>query len=103
MTVTTVLITVATPGTPVQLTTDNSLQAQILHVQPVPGNTGATWLGRAGMSKAAFTGVIRHFPIGTASVFDIEADVGGTMLQLSNYWFDADVAAERLLVTYWTQ
>jgi len=55
------LIRVPTPGVPVQISTDSTLNAAMLMVRTVPGFTGKTYLGLAGMNKSESTmpGVMR--------------------------------------------
>ncbi|MES1262474.1 MAG: hypothetical protein ABUS49_12135 [Acidobacteriota bacterium] len=100
-------ISVATPGTPVPLTTDPTLTATRLFFQVIPGLTGKTYVGTSGMTKDTFGGVARILwpnPSGGFSeTFCIEAQDGENSIRLMDYAIDADVAGEGLLVTYWQE
>jgi hypothetical protein len=100
------LIRVPTPGTPVQVTTNTSLTATMLMIRTVPGFSGKTYLGLAGMSKSAgaMTNVIRVLsePCFGPQDGEVLPPVGrnhGNILRVSDYWIDADVANEGVLVT----
>lgn len=101
------LISVPTPGTPVRITTDPTLQAALLMVRTVPGFTGKTYLGLAGMNKtsAAKTGVVRILSEPPAcepqdgEIIPPVATGYGNVVSLSDYWIDADVAGEGVTVT----
>jgi hypothetical protein len=94
-------INVATPGTPVPLATDPSITASKLFVQAVPGLTGKTYLGARTMSKTTLAGVARV--LSTGDNFFLESQDGADSIRLKDYAVDADVAAEGLLVSYWTE
>ena len=100
-------VNVATPGTPVPLTTNPTLTASKLFVQAVPGLTGKTYLGAAAMTKATLAGVTRvlspNSAGGPSENFFLEAQDGDNSIRLAEYAVDADVAGEGLLVTYWTE
>jgi hypothetical protein len=93
-----------TPGTPVQLTTDDTIKAQAVFASQIGGTTGRVLLGRVGMSKTTLAGVIKPFLPPAASgfldSFDIEADDSRNCIQLSKYCVDADVANEGLVISY---
>ena len=100
------LIQVPSPGTPVQITTDPSITACLLMVRTIPGFTGKTYLGLAGMNKssAAKTGVIRVLSEPAFGPQDGEfipptGRAHGNVLRVSDFWVDADVAGEGVLVT----
>ena len=100
------LIAVPTPGTPVRISTDASLLAMMMVVRTVPGFTGKTYLGLAGMNKnsPAKTGVMRILSEPPAAgPQDGEAvpptsSGHGNQVQVADYWVDADVAGEGVLV-----
>jgi hypothetical protein len=100
------LIRVPTPGTPVQISTDSTLNASMLMVRTVPGFTGKTYLGLAGMNKSAsgMSGVMRVlsepcFGPQDGEVFPPAGRGQGNALRVSDYWVDADVANEGVIVT----
>ena len=101
------LITVPTPGTPVRITSDPTLLAGLLMVRTAPGFTGKTYLGLAGMDKTSpsRTGVVRIFSEPPAfgpqdgEVVPPVATGYGNVVSVADYWLDADVAGEGVLVT----
>jgi hypothetical protein len=100
------LIRVPTPGEPVQITADTSLNAAMLMVRTVPGFTGKTYLGLVGMTKSASTmsGVIRvlsepSFGPQDGEVLPPAGRGQGNVLRVSDYWIDADVPNEGVIVT----
>jgi hypothetical protein len=100
------LIRVPTPGTPVQITTDSTIMATLLMVRTVPGFTGKTYLGLAGMNKASIgeSGVIRvlsepSFGPQDGEVLPPGGRGQGNVLRVSDFWIDADVAGEGVLAT----
>jgi len=101
------LIAVPTPGTPVQVTTDQTLEVALMVVRTVPGFSGRTYLGLAGMNKgsAAMAGVIRVLSEPPAAgpqdgeVLPPSASGEGNILRAADYWVDADVAGEGVMVT----
>ena len=101
------LIQVDTPGTPVRISTDPSLLVMMMVVRTIPGFTGKTYLGLAGMNKysAAKTGVLRILSeppaYGPQDGEAVPPSSGGqgNVVQVSDYWVDADVAGEGVIVT----
>ena len=100
-------VNVATPGTPVRLSTDPTVHASKLFCQAIPGLTGKTYAGVPSMTKATLAGVARILwpnPSGGFSEnFEIESQDGKNSIRVMDYAIDADVAGEGLLVTYWTE
>ena len=100
-------LNVATPGTPVPLTTNRTLTASKLFVQAIPGLTGKTYLGAPAMTKATLAGVTRVLSPNSTGAFSenffLESQDGENSIRLAEYAIDADVAGEGLLVTYWTE
>ena len=100
-------VSVPTPGTPVPLTTDSTIKASRLFFQVIPGLTGKTYIGTAGMTKATLGGVARvlwpNASGGFSETFCVESQDGTNSIVLSEYVIDADVAGEGLLVTYWQE
>ena len=101
------LIRVPTPGTPVQITTDDDLRVMMIVVRTVPGFIGKTYLGVAGMNKnsANKTGVVRvlseppGFGPQDGEVLPPVSGGHGNVLRVSDYWLDADVANEGVVVS----
>ena len=101
------LIRVPTPGTAVRITDDDTLRVMLMVVRTVPGFTGKTYLGVAGMDKgsAVKTGVLRILsepPVyGPQDGEVVPAAVGGhsNVVTVADYWVDADVAGEGVIVT----
>jgi hypothetical protein len=100
-------VNVATPGTPVPLSTDETVTVTKLFFQVIPGLTGKTYAGTPTMNKTTLAGTARILwpnPAGGLSeTFEIEAQDAADSIHLADYAVDADVAGEGLLVTYWTE
>ena len=100
-------VNVATPGTPVQLSTDPNLCASKLFFQVIPGLTGKMYVGVPSMTKATLAGTARvlwpNTTGGFSEHFEIESQDGENSIRLKDYAIDADVAGEGLLVTWWTE
>ena len=100
-------VNVATPGTPVPLSTEPAAIASKLFFQVIPGLTGKTYIGGPAMAKASLAGVARvlwpNSSGGFSETFEIEAQDGENSIHLMDYAIDADVGGEGLLVTYWTE
>jgi hypothetical protein len=96
-------VNVSAAGTPVQLAAART-PCQHIRAQVIAGLTGKMYLGNATLNSASLAGVIKEFwpnPAGGVSdSLDITAD--GNQLDLSQYWIDAAVSGEGLLITYWT-
>jgi hypothetical protein len=100
------LIRVPTPGVPVQIWTDATLNVVMIMVRTVPGFTGKTYFGIAGMNKSGsnMQGVIRVLsePCFGPQDGEILPPAGrgqGNVLRASDYWVDADIANEGVIVT----
>ena len=107
MTVTTMgRVNVATPGTPVQLSTDPTQKVSKIFVQVIPGLTSKAYIGTKALNRATGAGVIRILwpnPAGGFSdQFEVESSDGRNSLVLSQYFLDMDVAGEGVLISYWT-
>ena len=100
-------VNVATPGTPVPLSTDPAARACKIFFQVIPGLTGKGYIGKSGMTRATLAGVMRvlwpNAAGGIADSFFIESREDSDVLNLSTYYIDMDVAGEGLLVSYWTE
>ena len=100
-------VNVATPGTPVQLSSDPAQRASKIFFQVIPGLTSKAYIGKSGMNRSSLVGVMRILwpnPSGGISdSFYIEAQDGSDSLNLAEYFIDMDVAGEGLLISYWTE
>lgn len=98
-------IVVPVPGTPVRVSSDESLRVNRLRFAVVVGEVGRVFLGVAGMNRATGAGVIKEFwPTGAgggvADEFVIESPTGD-LLRPADYYIDANTAGEGLIVAYW--
>ena len=100
-------VRVTTPGTPVPVTTNTALRAAIIRFSVLLDGTGKVYLGGNWMNSSTGAGVIKEFqPItatgGIADELILEAPVVGShgTFRLSDFFIDADVANEGLLVSY---
>lgn len=94
-----------TPGTPVQITTDDTLRAASVTVAQIGGTTGRVLFGLAGqLNKTSLAGAVRTFlPPATAGFLDthcVDSGNSANSIQLSKFCVDADTAGEGLLVSY---
>src|SRR5713101_6488299 len=100
-------VNVATPGTPVQLSTDTTLRASKIFFQVIPGLTGKGYIGKKGMVRATLVNVVRvlwpNSAGGISDSFYVESQQDTDVLNLADYNIDMDVAGEGLLVSYWTE
>ena len=97
-------IAVPVPGTPVRLSTDETITCARIRVEVVIGEVGRVFLGLAGMNKATGAGVIKQFwPTGAGGgVADFILLENG-VFQLSEYYLDANEVGEGAIVSYWVQ
>lgn len=100
------VVTVTTPGTPVQLTTDVNLHVTKVRAQVVIGQVGKMYLGVSGINRTTFAGVVKVFwPTGggggIADAVEIGLDAqGSTPIRLADLYVDGDVGGEGLIVSY---
>lgn len=98
-------VSVPTPGTPVQLP---AIACAKMRAQVVIGHTSKVYLGVAGMNKATFAGVIKEFwhaqSGDKADAIEIQADAQeGNPINLAQYFVDAVVGGEGLIISYWVK
>jgi hypothetical protein len=95
-------VVVATAGTPVQLSA-TSVPVTFIRCSAFAGATGATYLGGKGLNKATGAGVIKRFGPnpsgGTDDSFLLPISDRETY-NLSDFWIDAAVSGEGLIVSY---
>jgi hypothetical protein len=100
-------INVATPGTPVPLSTNPTARASKIFFQVIPGLTGKGYIGKTGMVRATLANVVRvlwpNAGGGLSDSFFLESQQDSDTLNLAEYYVDMDVAGEGLLVTYWSE
>jgi len=100
-------VNVASPGTPVALSTDPTFRVSKLFFQSVPGLTGKCYIGAPAMSKSALSQVARVLVPATGSAvadqWKISSEDGRDSLYLNQYAIDTDVAGEGLLISYWQE
>ena len=101
------LIRVPTPGTPVRITADESLHVTMIVVRTVPGFTGKTYVGQAGMNKNSWnkSGVVRvmseppAFGPQDGEILPAYPTGQANVIRPADFWVDADVANEGVTVT----
>jgi hypothetical protein len=101
------LIRVPTPGTPVRVTADDSLNVAMMVIRTVPGFTGKTYVGVTGMDKHTtnYAGVVRVFSEPPAfgpqdgEIFPPYPSGQSNVIHPADFWVDADVANEGVTVT----
>ena len=99
-------VNVPTSGTPVQLAAVRTPCCRI-RVQVIAGLTGKMYLGTAGLNHNTMAGVIKElWPNSSGGVddsYEVWSGVDEDALDLSNYWIDAAVSGEGLIVSYWNR
>lgn len=101
-------IAVVTPGIPVPVCDDPTLQVAGIRFASVIGESGRTFLGTEGMNRVTGAGVVKEFwPTGggggVADALMVEEHAGGNVIRPSEYWVDANNAGEGLIVAYWVR
>lgn len=98
-------IPVPTPGTRVRVTSDESIAAARIQIAVDPANTGKCYVGSSTLNKTTLAGCVRVFTAPGDGPQDgllvPPMPGGGNVHRLADYYVDADVAAEGLLVAYW--
>ncbi len=98
-------VTVATAGTPVPLTTDTTVRACTILVATIPGLTGNIYFGGAALNQATLAGVMIKFNapavLGQPDHFILQTQDARNSLRVSDYFIDASVNGEGVLVTYY--
>lgn len=100
-------VTVTTPGTPVPITSilPGDLTPAAVHsvlVQAVPANTGAVYLGAAGLTKATLANcymVLATPTVNSVPSFSAVHNLLGQGVQINDMLIDADVAGNGVIVT----
>jgi len=99
MTVHSVLLTVATPGTPVQLPVADACGLQVVAWKGnAPEADGYLGLA-AGMNITTGAGVIQ--PLVPRASWAISVAESANRIHIGEYAVDADTAGDKFLVTYW--
>ncbi len=101
------VVRVPAPGTPVRITNDESLNVMMMVVRTVPGFTGKTYVGVAGMDKSSWErrGVVRVlseppvFGPQDGEVMPAYPNGQANVIRPADFWVDADVANEGVTVT----
>lgn len=104
MTTGSILVTVTAGGTPVQVTTDETIKVSSIHAQTILGESGKMYLGNSQtMSKSTYANVLAVLsPVASGPLdrFNLRADENRNGLQLSTLWVDAETNGQKMLVTY---
>jgi hypothetical protein len=96
------LLTVPTAGTPVQLTTDQSIVCVSLLIKALPSNAGPTvYVGRAANFNATSGADLIADINGADQSFLVQASDNTNRIVPAQYWVDAVNSGDKLLVTYW--
>lgn len=107
MGVTPVLLTktVTTAGTQIQVTSDTTIKPSAIYFEALASNTGVIYIGNSDVSSTSY---FARLPIPSTSSSPswsitstaVNGRVGGTGLQLSNFWVDSSVNGDKVQVTY---
>lgn len=101
------MIPVPAPGTPVAIDTalpnpDKSMSIHGALFEQIPGQTGKIYIGRKSMDKSSLVGVYAILAIPTTNflpTFSVALTIAPNGLSTIEFWVDADVAGEGVLVT----
>src|SRR5437660_12061669 len=97
-----VVISVPTAGTPVQLTTDKSIVCVSLLIKALASNAGPTvYVGRAANFNAVSGANLIADINGVNQSFVMQASHATNRIVPSDYWIDAATSGDKALVTYW--
>jgi hypothetical protein len=99
-------VNVPTPGTPVHLAATRTPCCRI-RVQVVAGLTGKMYFGTSGLDKNTLAGVIKELwpnqAGGVDDSYEVWSGTDSDALDLADYWIDAAVGGEGLIVSYWNK
>src|SRR3954454_22404367 len=96
------VVSVPSAGTPVQLTADNSIACVSLLIKALASNTGpAVYVGRAANFNASSGAGLIVDINGPDQSFSIQAPDNTNRIVPAQYWVDAATSGDKLLVTYW--
>src|SRR5712692_7770824 len=96
------VVTVPSAGTPVQLTTDNSIACVSLLIKALASNAGPTvYVGRAANFNATSGADLIVDMNGVDQSFLVQASDNTNRIVPSQYWVGAANSGDKLLVTYW--
>lgn len=104
-------VRVPTPGTPVQITapstgSGNAGDPYNIHgvmFQALPTNTGLIYIGGQGLVAATFAQVAALLPVPTTNflpAFSTSLTIAPNALNLTQFWIDAEIATDGVLVTW---
>jgi|SRR5579863_1156162 len=98
------VVTVASAGTPVPLSTDPALAACAILVATIPDLTGNIYFGGVNLNQTTLAGVMIKFnPPSSAGMPDhflLQSEDAKNSLRVSDYWLDAAVSGAGALITY---
>ena len=100
MTIKSILVTVSTPGTAVRATTDESIRAMRVWAQPLHSNTKKSYVGGSDLVGSTGVGLWRHFAGASDAPHSWQYEHGGNPYKVSDFYVDAEVAGEKVLLTY---
>ena len=98
------IVTVASAGTPVPLSTDTTVRACTILVATIPGFNGNIYFGGATLNPGTLAGVMIKFNapavLGQPDHFILQTQDARNSLRVSDFFIDASVSGEGALVTY---
>lgn len=93
------------PGTPVRVEAPILSDRPTCHaciIEALPDNLGKVYIGVAGLNKVTLVGVLLVLPIPTANMigtFSISMAQAANAIRLTDFYIDADVADDGVLVS----
>lgn len=98
-------IPVPVAGTPVAVPVPPSINPPSCHaviIEALPGNTGKIYIGLVGLNKTTLAQVLVVLPIPTVNLlptFSIALTVAGNAINLGQFYVDADISGEGVLIS----
>ncbi len=97
--------TVTTAGTRVQVTTNTAIKPVAVYFEALASNTGQIYIGDVTVSSTVYMARLTIPSTTSAPSWGISAApagvrVGGTGLQLSDFYVDCSVSGEKVQITY---
>lgn len=104
MKLTSTVITVSSAGTPVQVTTDDSIHVCNVMFATLVGGSGKILVGDSGLNASTLAGVFAELlPEASADpsrLLITDQGEAGNSLRLSDFYIDAQTSGQKCLVTY---
>ena len=99
-------VNVTTSGTEVRLASVLT-PCNRIRVQAIAGLTGKVYFGTVGVNHTTLAGVVKVLAVtptgGVDDAYEVATQDGTNTLNLADYWIDAAVNGEGVIVAYWAR